>query len=381
MIVGAAGAERATLKGAGSVPARGSWGGIRVWQNAGAVIDNADVSGADTVLNGYYNAELATAPSTSIRDATLTEVTTVFRGICPATFDRVDTDGARWIAQRSFCTGSFEMSNSTFVDVGARDDDEALIQLDSYTETGANLQALFDNVTIDKGYGTRRGDLISVFDSNFGTAIITGGVFYDFRRLVSLGVWNSGFTFQIDVNNSAADNFEQIVNTFSGDRYSTVLLDRNVFVNGDRVVADFSNGTTMAISNNRLEDLTRVFLDLRLGTAVTDLTFTGNHVENVGTVFDCYAYGSSGQTHTPVLSGNNFINVATWLVDLYGNNLTTQTVQIDLTGNHFGTTDTAAIEAKNNDPQADGGAQMVGLTDYSGFLASPLPLPDVPLRP
>jgi hypothetical protein len=372
MTVGEVGQARATIEGVGNVQARGAWGGLRVWKTGRLDIVNADLSGADTLMNGYYNVESATAPSITIDDATLDEINVVFRGVCPTTFRDVDATGVGLISQLAFCKDAFTMENASFIGAGASNNDTALIYLDTYEDTGANLQVLLSGVTIDKGYGTRRGDIITVKDSNFGSIVIDGGYFKDFRRLVALGVWNSGFSFQLEVTNSYADNFAQITNTWSGDRYTSVLLDSNAFVNGGYIVADYNNGVSMTITNNRIEDLDKVFYDLRLGNAVTTLLFNGNHVERVNTVLDSQANGSSGQTHTLDFTGNNLIDVAFWLHDLRDYNLGTQTVITDMSGNYFGTTDTATIEALINDVQADGGATMVGLTDYGTPEAQPV---------
>jgi hypothetical protein len=382
MNVGAAGQDRATMRADGVLQAAGAWGGIRVWQGGVLNVENASLSGVGHAFHGMVTLDSNGVPAMSVADVDVSDANNIFRGTIPSTLDGIVGDRVSRIAYYAFATGGVTFSNSTFDGIGWSNASttDPLFRLDSYDDVGANLQLVVDNVVLDRGFGTKRNRVFQVENSLFSALAIADSSFSDVGSFMVLDVNTNAASFQVSMTGSVLDGFERFAGINYGDRYTTVFLDDNVFRDGTYIFEDFGHGLTTTVTNNRIVDVSYIVEDLRLGDNIQNLTVTGNHIENAVRALDVRAYGPASSVHTADVTGNNFIGCPI-VLDIDSNLGSSNVVDYDLSGNWWGTTDTAAIEAQIIDPQAQSvDPDHKGITDYSGYASSPLGL-TVPALP
>jgi hypothetical protein len=342
----------------GIAPAR--WGSITLADgNPAALLHHVTVRGADSVLASNSAFAPANAPSYSIVELDVEDSTFVYTGLCPNLTTNLDTLRNVAVAACGASAGVTFRGGNWLQTRGGNV--TAWVHL--ATQTGGSLiQPTLENI-IATGSATSR----EVFVQTDGNAVDLSLNGIDVSEVASVVAQNGNQRTFID--GSIVRNYNLAVSANNGN--SSLFIADSAFENGTRILQ--TNINVFSMISSRVSNATSVVLLLPRVFQVMEAR--DSQFENVAVVFDL-DNSSTGVSEAATFSftGNNYIGPTTRVMRLRGAAATNLTTNIDMRGNHWGTADRNAILALIEDPRADADPldDIVGRTDFSGFLASPL---------
>jgi hypothetical protein len=310
-----------------------------------------------------------TAPQIRLIDVDVSSVGAVALGTCPVEITRVDVAGTATETVSCLAFQDFVVSGGTWTDLSST---YAYFFIDDYTIPIGVPAVTLSGVTLT-GSPSSPDSVVQTVGTTVASVAIIDSTMTSFGRLVTM---NSIAGATASVVDSTISNWSS---TNPGAFYSyssaTIVIDHSTFSDGSRIVSDQLDSFTLR--DSRVFDIQSVTASVDMYLA-SNITATGNSIENLAVVFDLEASSSNaGAASAYNLTGNNFIGTTDKVVRIVGtpNALTTR---MDLDGSYFGAgIDTSGeIEALITDARTDVNPldTVKGNTDYTGFVTAPLTL-------
>ncbi|MDP2343213.1 MAG: hypothetical protein Q8O67_19805 [Deltaproteobacteria bacterium] len=367
------------------VVAPSKWGGLRLGLGSSSSLANVDIGGAVIALHGEFAPiDPFSEPLIVITDSVIRESSIGIRGPCPLEYARNTMNRVITPMGDLFCSDGLVIEDSDFVDVGnpAATDLSSMFSFSSYSNGGSdNGSVVVDRVSLSRLGGTNEQVFLTTnVQARIATVAVRDSDIENINGLLSLNSDRAGIFVAAVIERTNVTNFDLLVRANNFGSTDRIDIDQCRFTRGNQILNNGGNefDRDVEMTRTQVSQVVVPFLNMRLeGTRTFRLVFTDNSFDTATDVVSASTNTNAVGDRAVDARRNNFTNISGRIVKLSQVDADSQ-ISVDLTGGFFNTTDTAVIEAKFDDAQADLGADFKGRTHYAPFSATALTLDLLP---